>query len=170
MNRMLERYDINVPEYACLTMAFSAANHGSLMFLTAAALEGGSLPDDDRVLAEIARCESTKWLADRRLYERFFDVSDGRWTHRRSYLRRATFAAEHGRLGFRQWRAIRARIFERDGFACVYCGAKAERLECDHVVPLSRGGSNDDANLATACKPCNGSKWAKTPSEWRGAE
>ena len=65
------------------------------------------------------------------------------------------------------WRATRGRIFERDNYTCVYCGKRGVKLECDHVHPVSRGGSNDDDNLATACFDCNRSKRNKTVEEWR---
>lgn len=39
-------------------------------------------------------------------------------------------------------------------------------LECDHIFPLSRGGSSDRSNLITACKKCNRQKHDKTLSEW----
>lgn len=52
------------------------------------------------------------------------------------------------------------------GFHCAYCGiGKAECL--DHVIPLSRGGSNWPANLRPACKSCNSEKRNRTLSEWR---
>lgn len=66
------------------------------------------------------------------------------------------------------WRTIRSRIFERDNYTCQYCGEYGKRLECDHVVPVSRGGSNEDRNLVTACFSCNRSKRAKLLSEWDG--
>lgn len=47
---------------------------------------------------------------------------------------------------------------------CIYCGAGA--LSWDHVVPRSRGGTNEPANLVPACRPCNSSKGARTPEEW----
>jgi hypothetical protein len=65
------------------------------------------------------------------------------------------------------WIIIRRRIFLRDNYTCRYCGKRGVRLECDHVVPVSRGGSHEDSNLATACFGCNRSKRAKTPSEWK---
>lgn len=65
------------------------------------------------------------------------------------------------------WAAIRDRIFQRDSYTCRYCGARGGRLECDHVVPVSRGGSHDDSNLVTACESCNRSKRDRLPSEWR---
>lgn len=65
------------------------------------------------------------------------------------------------------WQEIRKRIFERDGHVCTYCGGgNGLDLECDHIVPVARGGGDDDANLTTACAPCNRSKGAKTLEEW----
>lgn len=54
----------------------------------------------------------------------------------------------------------RMRIFDRDGFMCLYCGASPPDvvLEVDHVIPRSRGGSNRDDNLATGCWSCNRGK------------
>lgn len=72
-----------------------------------------------------------------------------------------------GRQSPLEWFETRTRIFHRDDFTCAYCGERGGRLECDHVVPVSRGGSNDDANLVTACMPCNRSKRDKLLSEWR---
>jgi 5-methylcytosine-specific restriction endonuclease McrA len=66
------------------------------------------------------------------------------------------------------WDRLRVRVFERDGFACTYCGAK-EQLQCDHIIPLSLGGNNSLGNLTTACKSCNSAKGARTPEQWRSA-
>ncbi|HKO17092.1 MAG TPA: HNH endonuclease signature motif containing protein [Gemmatimonadaceae bacterium] len=51
----------------------------------------------------------------------------------------------------------RRRIFERDGYRCVYCGSRfpAEELTIDHVQPRVRGGDRSDGNLVTACEACN---------------
>ena len=67
------------------------------------------------------------------------------------------------------WRVIRDRIFQRDGYTCAYCGARGVSLECDHVVPVARGGGHEDENLTTACRSCNRSKRDKLVSEWRSA-
>lgn len=64
-----------------------------------------------------------------------------------------------------KWRVIRERIFARDDYTCRYCDARGGRLECDHVMPVSRGGPHDDDNLTTACFYCNRSKRNKTVSE-----
>lgn len=64
------------------------------------------------------------------------------------------------------WRALRNEVFERDTYTCQYCGAAWVCLECDHIIPVSRGGSHDRENLTTACFRCNRAKRDKTPEEW----
>lgn len=52
----------------------------------------------------------------------------------------------------------RFEVFRRDGFRCQYCGrhgGKNTQLEIDHLVPISKGGTNLFENLITACKECN---------------
>ena len=71
-----------------------------------------------------------------------------------------------GRLPAAEWADLLSSIFERDNYTCAYCGDRGGRLECDHVVPLARGGSNDPENLVTACFPCNRDKGTKFVGEW----
>lgn len=58
----------------------------------------------------------------------------------------------------------RTAILERWGHACAYCGGHATHL--DHVDPLSKGGTDTEANIVPACAHCNLSKGAKTLAEW----
>ena len=63
----------------------------------------------------------------------------------------------------------RRKLFRRDCFTCAYCGGVfAERdLQCEHIVPESRGGAWSWMNLVAACAMCNGRKAARTPEEAR---
>ena len=56
-------------------------------------------------------------------------------------------------------------IYKRDGYKCVRCGEddRAE-LTLDHIVPVSRGGTERNSNLQTMCRHCNGLKADKTGS------
>lgn len=48
-------------------------------------------------------------------------------------------------------------VLYRDSFTCQYCGRSAPDvvLHVDHVIPVSKGGTNSMANLVTACEECN---------------
>lgn len=59
----------------------------------------------------------------------------------------------------------RQTVFTRDNHQCVYCGSP-DQLTLDHIVPVSRGGSDDIENLVTCCHRCNSIKGARTPEEW----
>ncbi|WP_444950987.1 HNH endonuclease [Micromonospora ureilytica] len=79
---------------------------------------------------------------------------------------RARLLAEHPDrkpYGLREWEALK----RRHGYRCVYCGERPEKLEQDHVVPVSRGGRHAIANILPACKPCNLSKSDYLLVEWR---
>lgn len=51
---------------------------------------------------------------------------------------------------------------------CVYCGIDLDddSHTDDHVIPLSRGGSNLRTNMAPSCLPCNMAKGPLTASEY----
>ena len=51
---------------------------------------------------------------------------------------------------------------------CAYCGRKLKPRQQtrDHVIPVSRGGSNDPSNIVIACESCNNFKDNRTPQEW----
>ena len=52
---------------------------------------------------------------------------------------------------------------------CFWCGEKlAADYHVDHVIPLSRGGSNGPENLVISCPLCNLRKAAKHPMEFAG--
>ncbi len=170
MARTVERFDIHVANYVVSTMHFGAQHHGALLLLTGEAMQRGFLPDDDRQLATISKCTLREWRRERRYYEPFFEINEGRWIHKRAYIGRIGWAKDSGRPAQSEWRIIRARIFARDDYTCTYCGARGGKLQCDHIAPVSRGGSNDDDNLTTACMPCNRAKWAKTPEQWRAVQ
>lgn len=61
-------------------------------------------------------------------------------------------------------------ILEEQALSC-YCGVSflVTPPTVDHIIPLSRGGSNWPSNLQLLCQPCNDSKGAKTMKEWAGA-
>ena len=50
---------------------------------------------------------------------------------------------------------------------CYYCGERVgKKYHVDHVVPVSRGGTNWPDNLVIACGHCNCTKNDRMPHEW----
>jgi 5-methylcytosine-specific restriction endonuclease McrA len=72
-------------------------------------------------------------------------------------------AVELGAAGTYTWAEV-MRLYLKFG-GCAYCGG-SEDIQPDHVVPLSRGGSNSITNVVPACGPCNSDKGSKSLAEW----
>jgi hypothetical protein len=53
----------------------------------------------------------------------------------------------------KEWRSLRQKVLKRDSQICQYCGGPASAV--DHVIPRSKGGSDDLENLRASCKRCN---------------
>ena len=67
----------------------------------------------------------------------------------------------------------RLAIYIRDNFICMHCGMDLRtiqpgdgiRIELDHVIPASKGGSNMANNLITSCSACNAQRGNKDIEE-----
>jgi 5-methylcytosine-specific restriction endonuclease McrA len=53
------------------------------------------------------------------------------------------------------WDDLRRIVYARDGYRCMNCGASGVELHAHHIVPLSRGGTNNLTNLTTLCERCH---------------
>ena len=52
---------------------------------------------------------------------------------------------------------VRIAVWRRDSGKCTKCGER-ENLEYDHIIPISRGGSNTVRNIELLCERCNRKK------------
>lgn len=55
-----------------------------------------------------------------------------------------------------QWLALKYRY----GYRCVKC-QQLKPLTKDHIIPISRGGTNNISNIQPLCRECNSSKGKK---------
>ena len=59
------------------------------------------------------------------------------------------------------------RMLEDQDHLCAYCEVPLfGNFEIDHMVPISKGGSNDWSNIALTCRYCNRSKYNRTVEEF----
>lgn len=79
-------------------------------------------------------------------------------------------------------KSLRARVFREDGLVCRICGIKGHRrpfgkggygyytdienvyMSIDHIVPVSKGGTNERSNLRVLCTRCNSKKSDNMPA------
>lgn len=52
---------------------------------------------------------------------------------------------------------VRMYVWRRDNGRCVKCNSDLN-LEFDHIIPLSKGGSNTERNIQLLCSQCNKKK------------
>ena len=66
---------------------------------------------------------------------------------------------------------LKSYLIEKYAHTCQYCGGVSEdrRLEWEHKIPKSRGGSDSVKNATLACSTCNSAKGNRTPEEWLSA-
>lgn len=77
------------------------------------------------------------------------------------YARDAAISGKYTRRGISN--SKRYDVLRRDKFQCVLCGASGNdaNLEVDHIVPITRGGTDEIINLRCLCFKCNRGKHAK---------
>lgn len=75
----------------------------------------------------------------------------------------------------RKYLPFRYRLWVRQAYKCPICKRYIRRrelytdkLNLDHIVPKSRGGTRDPENLALVHLRCNQAKGSDCPCEWYG--
>lgn len=106
---------------------------------------------DPEKIKERSRERNRKWLAEHR------DLD-----HQKRRNRRARIKEADGKFTTQEWNDLRNDY----GHRCAYCNRPMDRLTADHIIPLTRGGTNGIENIVPACHSCNSSKNAKPLLVW----
>lgn len=121
----------------------------------------GSLPDDDIRFSRITGLSLEEWLSVRGDVSAHFEIKRRRW-----HLKAPWVAIDDRPIRFAIPLDVQRAVRTRQGDVCTYCGTTSGPFEFDHILPVSKGGSNGASNLTLACLPCNRSKGGRTLSEW----
>jgi hypothetical protein len=98
------------------------------------------------------------WCSDRDLEAEQWQVFADRFVDREdAELASALSGSESAPGRERIAPEVRRAVWIRDQGKCRRCGSR-ERLEYDHIVPVSRGGSNTERNIELLCEICNRAK------------
>jgi diadenosine tetraphosphate (Ap4A) HIT family hydrolase len=95
-------------------------------------------------------------ICDEKLRD-FLDTRSDPWSHRRN---------SEGYVSG----TIRYEVLKRAGSRCELCGVSTEirALEIDHIIPRSKGGSDEISNFQVLCTSCNGTKNNRDDTDFRG--
>lgn len=79
--------------------------------------------------------------------------------------RRQRIQHKKGRMMAKQWKHLYGM---RATFICPYCLGEfpLKKGTIDHLIPKSRGGTDEPYNLVWSCSRCNGDKGSLTPEEY----
>lgn len=83
--------------------------------------------------------------------------------HATNRNRRAAMLQADGYLEFGE----EINILQTQDYKCVYCGKDLiAGYHADHIVPLTKGGSNWGDNIQMLCQTCNNKKYVKLPWDY----
>ena len=84
------------------------------------------------------------------------------------YLNRRRHALKLGAEGFHtlgEWETLKAQY----NWTCPACGKSEPKITLteDHIIPLSKGGSNNIENIQPLCRSCNSKKYDKIIEKYK---
>ena len=106
---------------------------------------------------EEARERGARWRDKHPDYHHQYRIDNANKYRVHTANRKALSMAAEGTFTDEQF----AELCEQYDNRCLCCG-KVKKLTVDHIVPLSKGGSNDISNVQPVCGPCNSKKHTET--------
>lgn len=148
--RQRERYELRTPEQVEATRARERVRRASLPFDKKAE---EARKASERKAAKIAAMTPEQLAEFRRRRQ------EGKRRHR------AKKYGSQERHTETEWQTLLAAC----GHLCVRCSASG-LLTRDHIVPLTKGGSDAITNIQPLCKPCNSKKNNRHATDYRSGE
>jgi 5-methylcytosine-specific restriction endonuclease McrA len=96
-------------------------------------------------------------LAQGAAYARMWRKAHPEMKRAQRIIRRTRERGNGGKYVVADWLAL----CDAWGNKCLRCGT-TERLTCDHIIPVSLGGTSNLSNLQLLCMPCNNKKKLRT--------
>jgi 5-methylcytosine-specific restriction endonuclease McrA len=90
-------------------------------------------------------------------YKKAYSLAHPGYTAEENNKRRARRVNATGSFTRKEFMAL----CESQEWRCLCCGRSDVGLTADHIVPLSRGGTNDIGNIQGLCGFCNGRKFTE---------
>jgi 5-methylcytosine-specific restriction endonuclease McrA len=90
------------------------------------------------------------------------------WFAKNPHKRREHEAARRAKAGEDRYTANDVeRLLMQQSSRCAYCKRSIKaKFHVDHIMPLSKGGSNSAKNIQLLCQTCNQMKHAKHPIDF----
>ncbi|MFT3894078.1 MAG: HNH endonuclease [Anaerolineales bacterium] len=107
-------------------------------------------------------CPSEAIIMIRKVHEYAIAYGDGKITSKIAKEALAVFGIKNNPPIYERQQIpddVKMFVWQRDGGRCVKCRSQVN-LEYDHIIPVSKGGSNTARNIQLLCENCNRAKGA----------
>lgn len=126
-------FAFNIGEYVTDTMRLQTESHGAyLLLMLDYYARGEPCPDDDFILAAVAKLPEETWKRHRKVLAPFFDIRDGHWFHKRIEREMLEASAKHS-AGIARSKAANAVRWGKEGDKSA--GSTARRSQNTPVRP-----------------------------------
>lgn len=181
-----------IGDYIASTSRLTTEQHGAYLLILMDYWKNGPPPNDDHVLAQIARLPVERWQAGvKQALSKHFEVVDGEWIHGRvesekesaQARRRRSMSGAASRWGEetaeQRGKKTRSQRLKEAREKGTHTTAQWEAMKdfhghacvrCgddgemvkDHITPIYQGGSDGIENIQPLCRSCNAAKGAES--------
>ncbi|GJL53946.1 MAG: hypothetical protein NPIRA02_10780 [Nitrospirales bacterium] len=148
---LLDDYDFH-------SLSDFSAKHLIMIWLVCAESDG-VVPDVESLSFRLRIDPDSASKVLRELVERKFIVDDADEIYREVSAKDLANKNGFGNRYISQ--ELKQKVWENFQGKCAYCES-LERIEYDHIIPVSKGGSSEIDNLQLLCRPCNRKKRSRT--------